>query len=325
MTDDNWETVKLAIGFVNGTYSVNAEVIAGTLLAGENLTISNTGGTFTVDGKGATMTNGSISTQLKDSNGNIASEIVLNPEQGFSIYNMKSSDSDKRVFYADTQGNLHFKGDLTGATGSFSGELKAATGTFSGNLSAAGGTFTGTLVGVNGTFSGILSASQIKGGTLSGTEIDIGEGNFIVDRNGNLTANDGTFNGTLSGKIDSNGSIAANNGVSFTGNVGINMVPGNLANGLSVAGWQGGSNYCIYAQDGIYSDKNVRGAGLIASYSLELNGQSIQRWEDLSYYLGGGSDLSPYSITLNGTRITAWRQILAYNEDYIRDIVKEYV
>lgn len=325
MTDDNWETVKLAIGFVNGAYSVNAEVIAGTLLAGENLTISNTGGTFTVDGKGATMTNGSISTQLKDSNGNIASEIVLNPEQGFSIYNMKSSDSDKRVFYADTQGNLHFKGDLTGATGSFSGELKAATGTFSGNLSAAGGTFTGTLVGVDGTFSGILSASQIKGGVLSGTEIDIGNGNFIVDNNGNLTANDGTFNGTLSGQIDSNGSIAANNGVSFTGNVGINMIPGNLANGLSVAGWQGGSNYCIYAQDGIYSDKNIRGVGIIASSSLELNGQSIQRWEDLSYYLGGGSDLSPNSITLNRVTITAWRQILVYNEDYIRDIVKEYV
>lgn len=328
MTDDNWETVKLAIGFVNGTYSVNAEVIAGTLLAGENLTISNTGGTFTVDGKGATMTNGSISTQLKDSNGNIASEIVLNPEQGFSIYNMKSSDSDKRVFYADTQGNLHFKGDLTGATGSFSGELKAATGTFSGNLSAAGGTFTGTLLGVNGTFSGILSASQIKGGTLSGTEIDIGEGNFIVDRNGNLTANDGTFNGTLSGQIDSNGSIAANNGISFTGNVGINMTPGNLANGLSVTGWKGGSNYCIFAEQGIYSygeihtDNSLRG---VSAPAFTLNGRTISKWEDLSYYLGGGSDLSPNSITLNGTRITAWRQILVFNEDYIRNIVKEYV
>lgn len=292
MTDDNWETVKLAIGFINGTYSINAEVVAGTLLAGENLIISNTGGTFTVDGKGATMTNGSISTQLKDSNGDIASEIVLNPEQGFSIYNMKSSDSDKRVFYADTQGNLHFKGDLTGATGSFSGELKAATGTFSGslsaatgtfsgNLSAAGGTFTGTLVGVDGTFTGTLSANQIKGGTLSGTSIDIGNGNFTVDSNGDLTANNGYFNGTISGEIDSYGSIAANNGVSFTGNVGINMIPGNLANGLSVAGWNSSSNYCIYAQDGIYSDKNIRGVGLIASSFVELNGSRIYSWDDL--------------------------------------------
>lgn len=292
MTDDNWETTKLAIGFINDTYSVNAEVIAGTILAGENLIISNTGGTFTVDGKGATMTNGSISTQLKDSNGNVASEIVLNPEQGFSIYNMKSSDSDKRVFYADTQGNLHFKGDLTGATGSFSGELKAATGTFSGNLvaaggtfsgnlSAAGGTFTGTLVGVDGTFSGTISANQIKGGTLSGASIDIGNGNFTVDSNGDLTANNGYFNGTISGEIDSYGSIAANNGVSFTGNVGINMVPGGLANGLSVAGWRGSSNYCIYAQDGIYSDKNIRGVGLIGSGFIELNGNRIYSWDGL--------------------------------------------
>lgn len=295
MTDDNWETTKLAIGFINDTYSVNAEVIAGTILAGENLIISNTGGTFTVDGKGATMTNGSISTQLKDSNGNVASEIVLNPEQGFSISNMKSSDSDKRVFYADTQGNLHFKGDLTGATGSFSGELKAATGTFSGNLvaaggtfsgnlSAAGGTFTGTLVGVDGTFSGTLSASQIKGGTLSGTSINIGDGNFVVDNSGNLTANDGTFNGTISGEIASNGSIAANNGISFTGNVGINMEPGNLANGLSVNGWRGNSNYCIFAQQGIYAygeihtDEAERG---VSASAFTLSGKTIHEWEDL--------------------------------------------
>lgn len=197
MTDDNWETTKLAIGFINDTYSVNAEVIAGTILAGENLIISNTGGTFTVNGKGATMTNGSISTQLKDSNGNVASEIVLNPEQGFSIYNIKSSDSDKRVFYADTQGNLHFKGDLTGATGSFSGELKAATGTFSGNLvaaggtfsgnlSAAGGTFTGTLIGVDGTFSGTIRANQITTGTLDCSNLTI-NGLGFSDLDGNLT------------------------------------------------------------------------------------------------------------------------------------------
>lgn len=295
MTDDNWETVKLAIGFINGTYSVNAEVIAGTILAGENLIISNTGGTFTVDGKSATMTNGSISTQLKDSNGNVASEIVLNPEKGFSIYNMKSNDSDKRVFYADTQGNLHFKGDLTGATGSFSGELKAATGTFSGNLvaaggtfsgnlSAAGGTFTGTLVGVDGTFSGTISANQIKGGTLSGASIDIGNGNFTVDSNGDLTANNGYFNGTISGEIDSYGSIAANNGVSFTGNVGINMVPGEKANGLSVNGWQSGSSYCIFANQGIYAygeihtDESLRG---VSAPAFTLSGKTINEWEDL--------------------------------------------
>lgn len=170
MTDDNWETTKLAIGFINDTYSVNAEVIAGTILAGENLIISNTGGTFTVDGKGATMTNGSISTQLKDSDGNVASEIVLNPEQGFSISNMKSEDEDKRVFYADTQGNLHFKGDLTGATGSFSGKLEAATGTFS--------------------------------GYLIGNEIYVpnrDKSNFSVDKDGYMTCKNANINGTING------------------------------------------------------------------------------------------------------------------------------
>lgn len=209
MTDDNWETVKLAIGFINGTYSVNAEVIAGTILAGENLIISNTGGTFTVDGKGATMTNGSISTQLKDSNGNIASEIVLNPEQGFSISNMKSEDEDKRVFYADTQGNLHFKGDLTGATGSFSGDISGGSiyipnkssynfsvdkeghmtckgANISGTLNAVGGTFTGTLRGVDGDFSGTINASQITAGTLDCSNLTI-DGLDFSDLQGDLT------------------------------------------------------------------------------------------------------------------------------------------
>lgn len=317
MTDDNWETVKLAIGFVNGTYSVNAEVIAGTLLAGENLIISNTGGTFTVDGKGATMTNGSISTQLKDSNGNIASEIVLNPEQGFSIYNMKSSDSDKRVFYADTQGNLHFKGDLTGATGSFSGDISGGSiyipnksspnfsvdknghmickgANIGGTLNAVDGVFTGTLRGVDGDFSGTISANQITAGTLDCSNLTI-NGLDFSDLQGNLT-----YSQMAAIKINADQITA--------GKISANMID---TNGLSVPAISlGSASVYISGYNDIVMQPGQSGTVTIGSpgATISLFGSSIV-----------STSFEPNSITLNNTTITYWRQIIEYNMDYIRD------
>ena len=122
----------------------------------------------------------------------------------FSIYK-----GNKKNFYVDASGNLHFEGDLTGATGTFSGllsggsinigngtftvdkngslyassgtfcgELKGASGTFSGKLEAASGTFSGELVAAHGTFAGTLSAGvsiespTINGGTITGVNVN---------------------------------------------------------------------------------------------------------------------------------------------------------
>lgn len=85
---------------------------------------------------------------------------------GFDITRVYEDGCEsEKVFWVDDNddGDLHIKGrleaatgtfagELTAATGSFSGELKAATGSFSGNLDAAGGTFSGTLAAVTGTF-----------------------------------------------------------------------------------------------------------------------------------------------------------------------------
>ena len=77
--------------------------------------------------------------------------------------------NDKK-FYIDSSGNLHFEGDLTGATGTFSGALKGGSinlgnGTFmvdsDGNMIANSGTFGGTLNGADGTFSGKVQAGEI--------------------------------------------------------------------------------------------------------------------------------------------------------------------
>lgn len=85
---------------------------------------------------------------------------------GFDITRIyEDGRKPEKVFWVDDNddGDLHIKGrleaatgtfagELTAATGSFSGELKAATGSFSGNLDAAGGTFSGTLAAATGTF-----------------------------------------------------------------------------------------------------------------------------------------------------------------------------
>ena len=101
----------------------------------------------------------------------------MNPDIGFGIgsYPLYTTDSSGNMivnennakFWVDKDGNVHLKGKLDGCDGVFSGELKAATGSFSG---------------------------EIKGGS-----INIGNGNFVVDANGNLTARTGFFNGTLQG------------------------------------------------------------------------------------------------------------------------------
>lgn len=129
MTDDDWQSVKLAIGFIdspygvsrtrsidggidsratqNKVYAVNAEVIAGRLIAGEQLVISdgiegqpNT--TFIVDRNGARLYNASFTLISEDTK----SKIVLNPKDGIKISTLGSNGKYTDNLYADINGNL---------------------------------------------------------------------------------------------------------------------------------------------------------------------------------------------------------------------------
>ena len=199
-TDDNWETVKMAVGKIfdenlktednpYGTaYGIVAPYIVGTLIAGQNLIIESTkpdgeNMSFKVDGNGASLYNASFI--LSDG----ARQIVLDPYLGFGIgqgeiialdddgnkiWNEKGSNQGKANFWVDADGNVYIKGTLKGCDGTFSGDISAATGTFggslnvnnnfivdaNGNLTAKSGTFSGTLNSCDGTFSGVIQASQ---------------------------------------------------------------------------------------------------------------------------------------------------------------------
>ena len=195
MTDDNWQSSKLAIGFINGVYSVNAEVIAGTLLAGSQLTITNDNNSFVVDANGVRIDNASMSITTANN------RITLNPDVGIKIES-KDGDAWEEKFYVDSDtGSLHFSGTLTAADGIFSGTLQGVDGTFSGTIEA--GTINGSTI--SGT---TISGSTIDGNTITGGSIDIGDGNFVVESDGSLTANNAYISGTVAGSTIRGGSIS---------------------------------------------------------------------------------------------------------------------
>lgn len=241
MTDDGWETSKLAIGHFKDentgmdNWGVVAPNIVGTLLAGENLVIESpkpsiNGGPsgrslFRVDGEGASLYNSKIEiiTPLNPTSDGTAryGDIVLDPEIGFGLgiyeqyYNGSTSDGEtingivqvdsngkrkwnadvirsghteegRATFWVDMDGNLHFKGKLEGADGTFSGKLEVGD---------PSGEKTGTPKGVYLDSEGNLAIGGIYG---PDDELDREpKAKFFVDNRGNMYAQSGKVEGDL--------------------------------------------------------------------------------------------------------------------------------
>lgn len=181
-SDDGFQSAKMAIGKIpidkngNTVYAVNAEAILGKLFLGEYLTLQNNSGTYKFDDDGFIAKGGNNSVRIQP---NQSGEL-------FSIYK-----GNNKQFYVDSDGNVHFTGDLTGSSGIFSGQLEGGSinlgnGTFmvdkNGNVFANNGTFggnctfKGTLDGADGSFSGRVNASS---GTIGGW--NIGETSLYSD------------------------------------------------------------------------------------------------------------------------------------------------
>lgn len=191
MTTDDWKSSSLALGDIvfNGVkkYGLATEVLIGNLIAGESLVIKNQNNTVSIDAKGLIATNASIT--LNSSSGN--NQILLNPDDAIRIKS-KIDGKLQDTFYADTEGNLNFKGKLMGATGIFSGDIKASN--------FIGGTINIGYDNFKVDEGGNCTAKSLN---LNGGNINIGE-NFIVDSKGNCTTN-GSL--TLGGDINMTGKI----------------------------------------------------------------------------------------------------------------------
>lgn len=140
-SDDSMQSVRMGIGKIflpNGesAYGFNGELVLGKLFLGEYLTLENDSGTYKFDDMGFSASNGKNTVKIQPNN---SGEL-------FSIYKW----SDKQA-YIDSDGNVHFKGDITGATGTFSGLLSG------GSINIGNGSFT---VDKDGLFS--LAGGKLK-------------------------------------------------------------------------------------------------------------------------------------------------------------------
>ena len=212
MSDDNWATAKMAIGRfasdeIGEYFGVNAEVIGGKLIVGNNLVIENETDTgvmqFKVDSSGAWLNN---STFVLQSDG--GGKIILDPKYGIAagtanLYTVDGTtvspafiengtitmDDDQMPkysnFYLDIgTGNVYFRGKVNATSGKIGGFSIESD-----YLHAGSG---GNYVALNGSGTNNHSAYAIWAGAESPANAK-----FYVKKDGTLYAKDGTFGGTL--------------------------------------------------------------------------------------------------------------------------------
>ena len=195
-TSDGWNTIDSGIGRISyvdpetgrnvDTFGVIAKTVVGKLFLGENLGIYTENGTLKFNKDGLCITNGK-------------NTVLINPneEKLFKISNAKAD-----CFYTDENGNINVTGNIKGS--SFTGgSIDIGDGSFvvdtKGNLFTKGEInlcsngivydgksleVKGVIHANGGSFSGdIISTANIYGGSFN-----IGNGNYVVDKNGNITS-----------------------------------------------------------------------------------------------------------------------------------------
>ena len=301
--------VRMAIGKIpidkngNTAFGFNAEVLFGKAIFGENLTIQNDSGKFLFDNNGFSATSGNNS-------------VRINPDKSGELFSIYKGSS--RQFYVDADGNVHFTGDLNGATGTFSGLVSG------GSINIGNGTFTvdrdGNLTANKGTFSG----------DLIGGSININNGSFLVDKYGNMKANTGLIGDW----------VITNGHLWYNGDHGTSIVSPSLIQLLS----NGNNRGTIISDDSIFSNSmncnyingsnelNIRsnvinlngaifanGEQLITSSSLPKSTKDIEASYSVAIgTYGGGSRLIDFSNYSSGILTGA-------TPDYVQTYVINYV
>lgn len=258
MTDDNWATCKMALGRfaspeVGEYFGVNAEVIGGKLIVGNNLIIENINDRgvmqFKVDATGAWLynavfvlesVNASTFSARADTQEVTGGKILLDPDYGIvagdgALFTTNGTtvtpsfiDENGNVV-TDSEGmpaNASFFLDIRDGSAYFRGKIKATSGQIGGftiesdYLHAGSGS---NYVGMNG--SGTNSNSLYAfwaGGTNPATAP------FWVKKDGTLYAKKGTFGGKLEAATGTfSGSLSAVNGT-FSGTLNAANISGNL-------------------------------------------------------------------------------------------------
>lgn len=201
ITDNNWETVKAAIGSIyyqdpeNGVmksaYGVIADVLVGKVILGEALGIYNNGGNLKFTENGLEITNG-INT------------FKVNPNNHQKLFSISNQNED--ILYVDSKGNGVFKGKIYATSGEFTGDIKSSNiiGT---EINNGNGTFKvtkdGKVTATNGEFTGDIKAISLSvenNGVYEDFNKNLFEYKNILDLNTSsiLLSNDSTTYGNTS-------------------------------------------------------------------------------------------------------------------------------
>lgn len=223
ITDDNWKTVKTAIGKIHyedpehpgdmlSAYGVIGDTIVGKLLLGEALGIYNDGGSLKFDKNGLSISNGTNS-------------FVVNPNDETLI---SLANNNGKILWVDTKGGLHLRGDGSGLDITSNEAISGVSSAISqlndeivlkvdnnGRLATVKlGTDAneGTVVKI-GADSINLTAEEainfLSGGeiNLSGKNISIQSDNFNVTKDGKMSCNSADINGN----VETNGILKIKN------------------------------------------------------------------------------------------------------------------
>lgn len=239
MTSNNWATAELAIGNfydenLGDCWGIVAPNIVGTLLAGSNLVIESAkqdGGVavFKVDAEGCILHNSNFSVTSDSTK----TQILIDPEHGLIIGKYPlfkpdartagAIDDSKKLFYADTEGNLTLKGTIYAENGEFTGKVTATSG-YIGQPSE------GWTIISDAIYNGKPSFSSTAPGIYIGTDgISLGSsGNYIrANRNGYLYANNVSVSGSITATSGEIGGCEIQNGTLKVGNANITSLNAN--------------------------------------------------------------------------------------------------
>ena len=199
ITDDNWASVKTAIGkfyYVHPAtnaetlaFGVNAETIVGKLLIGQELGLYNSSNTLTFDHNGLIV---------KDKVNNPTKTITISPSSSelFKIDTTKGT-----VFKVDDEGDIVVKGKITAHSGSFTGTVNANKGDIGGWTIDTDYIKNSHSTGDVGLYSGTGYTDGNKGyiRIYAGAPYDSGYDNipFCVSSTGRLKATDAEISGLL--------------------------------------------------------------------------------------------------------------------------------
>lgn len=222
ITNDNWQSVKSAIGEIYyedpisgelvSAYGVIGQTIVGKLLLGEALGIYNEGGSMKFTNDGLEITNG-------------VNTFKVNPNDTDRLFSLTKGDSN--ILYIDENGNGIFNGSVYASNGEFNGTVNATSGSFKGDVTAdtltanSGGTIAGWKISSQALYNGTNSLNSTAAGTYLGTDgirQYKSSKQYINISNGEITAKGANIEGSITSNNAqiTGGSISVSNGASTT-------------------------------------------------------------------------------------------------------------